>query len=98
MTMKSKPRAAQKQAPESLDPWQRLKALSETGQLPKGGKSREMDGRRLRATGRTVQFNLKVKPDFRDEIFALAAERGIGMAAMLEIILQEWKAKAGARR
>lgn len=97
--MTKKPKSATtRPAPESLSGWQRIQALSETGQLPKGGKSREMDGRRLRATGRTVQFNIKVKPEFRDEIFALAAERGIGMAAILEIILGEWKAKGRVGR
>ena len=94
MTKKPKS-AATRSGPESLSGWQRIQALSETGQLPKGGKSREMDGRRLRATGRTVQFNIKVKPEFRDEVFRLAAENGVGMAAMLERILAEWKGTGG---
>lgn len=76
--------------------WQLLQTLSETGRLPRMRKARETDGRSLRATGRTMQLNIKVKPEFRDEVFKLAAERGIGMSAMLEIILAEWKQK-GAR-
>lgn len=98
MTPRPKSKSAEKQAPASLEPWERLKALSETGQLPRGGNSHELDGRRLRATGRTMQFNIKVKPEFRDEIFTLAAERGIGMAAMLEIILDEWRAGDSSKR
>lgn len=51
------------------------------------------DGRRLRATGRTMQLNIKVKPAFRDELVALAARNKVGIAEMLERIVAEWKAK-----
>lgn len=53
------------------------------------------DGRRLRATGRDQQFNIKVKAVWRAEIEALAQERNIGMAEMLERILAEWKKLGG---
>lgn len=53
------------------------------------------DGRRLRSTGRTQQLNMKVKPAFRSELEALADQRGIGLAEMLERILAEWKALGG---
>jgi hypothetical protein len=58
--------------------------------LPKVG-----DGRRLRATGRTEQFNIKVKPAWREEIQALARDRDIGMAELLERMLVEWKSLGG---
>ena len=44
------------------------------------------DPRRKRATGRTKQTNIKMKPDFHDELFRLAAERNIGVAELLEQI------------
>jgi hypothetical protein len=53
------------------------------------------DGRRLRATGRTQQLNMKVKPEYRTELETLAAERDIGLAEMSERILAEWKALGG---
>lgn len=53
------------------------------------------DGRRLRATGRTAQFNIKVKPDWAAEIAAMAGERDIGKAELLERIVAEWKALGG---
>lgn len=59
---------------------------------------KKTDGRRLRATGRTDQFNIKVKPEWRDEIAALAEQRDIGMAELLERMLVEWKALGGKGR
>ena len=56
------------------------------------------DGRRQRATGRSKVFNTKLKPEFRDELFALAAERNIGVAELLEQIVTEWKALRGAQK
>jgi hypothetical protein len=56
------------------------------------------DGRRLRATGRTEQFNIKTKPAWAAEVAQLASERGIGKAELLERILAEWKALGGKAR
>lgn len=53
------------------------------------------DGRRLRATGRTKQMNMKVKPSYYDELAELASKRGVGLAEMSERILAEWKALGG---
>ena len=53
------------------------------------------DPRRQRATGRTKQTNIKMKPEFRKELFKLAAERNIGVAELLEQIFKEWKAAKG---
>jgi hypothetical protein len=55
------------------------------------------DGRRLRATGRTLQLNVKVKPAFREELLTLASKNGVGIAEMLERILAEWKTQRGGR-
>jgi hypothetical protein len=52
------------------------------------------DGRRKRATGRTAVFNTKLKPDFRTKLFGLADSRGIGVAALLEQIVEEWEASS----
>lgn len=59
---------------------------------------KKTDGRRLKNTGRSDQFNIKVKPAWRDEIAALADERDIGMAEMLERIVEEWKSLGGKGR
>lgn len=48
------------------------------------------DGRVLRFTGRSEQFNIKVKPAWREQIDALAKMRGIGRAELLERIVAEW--------
>jgi hypothetical protein len=50
------------------------------------------DGRRRRATGRTKQLNVKVKPAFHQELTALAEARGTGIAELLEQMLADWKA------
>ena len=42
------------------------------------------DGRSLRATGRTVQMNLKVTPEVRARMLALAETRGLLLAEVLE--------------
>ena len=52
------------------------------------------DGRRLRATGRTHQLNLKVTAEFKQELHDLAQARGVNMNELLEIILAEWKTPA----
>ena len=49
------------------------------------------DARRLRATGRTEQTNIKMKPEFRKELFKLAAERNVGVAELIEQVFAEWK-------
>lgn len=57
------------------------------------------DGRRKRATGRTEVFNTKLKPEFRDKIFAMSKEKGIAVAALLEQVFEEWEQlKAQAKR
>lgn len=56
------------------------------------------DGRRQRATGRTEQFNIKVKPEWREAIDGLASERGIARAELLERMLEEWLALGGKAR
>ena len=47
------------------------------------------DRRRLRATGRTVQLNLKVRPDFRDWVHALAEARNLLMVEYIEQAVEE---------
>jgi hypothetical protein len=45
---------------------------------------RPLDGRRLRATGRTVQLNLKVTEETKARFLALAAARGVMMSELFE--------------
>jgi hypothetical protein len=61
-------------------------------QYEQQGKGKLHDGRSKRRTGRNVQLNLKVRADFKAELLALAAARGVGMAELLETVLAEWKA------
>jgi hypothetical protein len=91
-----------------LGSWARLrKAATDATALLNGGKPKSAveqrklgerkvvkpdDGRRQRATGRTKVFNTKLRPDFRDKLFALAAQRDIGVAELLEQIVAEWEA------
>ena len=53
------------------------------------------DPRRQRATGRTERTDIKMKPDFRKELFKLAAERNVGVAELIEQVFLEWKAAKG---
>ena len=46
------------------------------------------DGRRRRATGRTVQLNLRCLPDMKDFVQRIAAERNILMIEVLEEALR----------
>jgi hypothetical protein len=55
----------------------------------RGKKEREMrvrpdDGRRLRATGRTAQFNVGMKPDVKAAIMRAAHKAGIPMTEWIE--------------
>ena len=43
-----------------------------------------LDGRRLRATHRTTQLNLKVRQETRDTFLRIASERGVLMAELFE--------------
>jgi hypothetical protein len=50
-------------------------------------QGRRADGRSRRRTGRDVKMTLKVKPDFKARLAALAEARGVAMAAVLELAL-----------
>ena len=53
------------------------------------------DGRKLRTTGRTAQMNLKVRPDFRDHIVAVAEADGIMMVELIEAAVEEYLERLG---
>ena len=42
------------------------------------------DARRLRVGVRTVQMNLRVTPEFKEQVYALAREMGLSMTEVLE--------------
>jgi hypothetical protein len=42
------------------------------------------DGRRKRKTGRTAQFNVKMKPDLKRQIVNASRDRGIAISALAE--------------
>lgn len=45
---------------------------------------RPNDVRRLRATGRTEQLNLRVSRAFKDELYALSKQTGLTLGALIE--------------
>lgn len=53
------------------------------------------DGRALRSTGRTAQMNLKVRPDFKDRVAALARNHGLLMVEYIERAVEEKAARDG---
>ena len=53
-----------------------------------------VDGRTLKAKGRTEQLNVKVRPDIKQALTALAEADGIGITDWLERIVEE---KRGAK-
>jgi hypothetical protein len=52
-----------------------------------------IDGRSLRATGRTEQLNVHVRPAFKQRIKVLAAEQDLLMAEVLERALAAYEAQ-----
>ena len=48
------------------------------------------DGRRLRRTGRDIAVNFKVTPDFKQQLYALAAAEGTSMVEILERALEAY--------
>jgi hypothetical protein len=51
------------------------------------------DGRSKRATGRTVKMTIKVRPEFKAKLAAIAAARDIGMAEVLEAAIEALEGK-----
>jgi hypothetical protein len=47
-----------------------------------------VDGRTLRAKGRTVQLNVNVRPEFKEGFTARAAAEGISAADLMERVLE----------
>ena len=55
------------------------------------------DGRSLRATGRTVQLNLKTSPETKARFLALAQSRGVLMVDLFEQALDALEGKKASR-
>ncbi len=51
----------------------------------------EIDRRTLRKTGRTEQFNTRVKEGFRQKVKVLAARDGISMAEVIELSVEMYE-------
>ena len=47
-------------------------------------KKKRIDGRTLRATGRTQQMNIKAKPEINELVYDLAYSEGIAMSEIVE--------------
>jgi hypothetical protein len=55
---------------------------------------RAMDGRSAKRTGRTMKMTLKVKPEFKAKLEAMATARDVGMAEVLEMALDALGSKS----
>jgi hypothetical protein len=53
------------------------------------------DGRSARRTGRDVKMTLKVRPEFKAKLAAMAAARDTGMAEILELALDKLEGGRG---
>lgn len=51
------------------------------------------DGRSKRATGRTAQLNIKVRPEWKAELSTAAAARGLLMVELIEQMFSDWRAR-----
>jgi len=67
---------------------------------PKARKAREKraalapdDGRRKRATGRTAQFNVKVKPELRHRTIQASRQHDMPISVLVEKALEAYLAK-----
>ena len=56
------------------------------------------DGRRLRRTGRDVPVNFKVRPDFKERLYALAVSEGVAMVEILERALEVYERSKGEKK
>jgi hypothetical protein len=54
-----------------------------------------VDGQTLKAKGRTEQLNVKVRPDIKEALTALAGADGIMITDWLELIVEEKRAMRG---
>ena len=57
-----------------------------------------LDGRRLRATGRTEQLNVKVTPEFKKRLEKLAKEKNSSMVAIIEFAVACYEDEIRARK
>lgn len=56
-----------------------------------------VDGRTLRATGRTEQFATRITAETKAQIQQIAREEGITMAEVIERAVADYKAARGSR-
>jgi hypothetical protein len=54
---------------------------------------KKIDGRSLRATGRTEPFATRLKPGYKDTVFNLAKKQGCTMAEVLEKAITLYREK-----
>lgn len=63
---------------------------------------RHDDGRRKRATGRTAQFNLKIRPEYKARMTEIAQSNGVLLAELAEqafdLLFQQIAATKGKKR
>jgi len=64
----------------------------------KAEKKSPADKRTLRRTGRTVQFNIRCQPEFKQAIERQAAERGMLMVEIIEQAFAVWMQQNGGQQ
>ena len=94
--MKEEDNDAEANHPEALARARKRLAQSAIfDRAPKARKEREkrvrsaVDGRSLRATGRTRQFNFMAKPDVHAAAVQLAAGEAITLAELMELLIEK---------
>lgn len=66
-----------------------------TKKTTRATKTKLLDGRSLRKTGRTVQFNTKVTPEFNAKIKLIAQRDGFLLAEVLELAVECYEKNRG---
>lgn len=80
-----------------LNNWQKRRTASAQGRREKETRIVPyQDRRRLRKTGRTEQMNLKVRPEFKQRLIALAHNMDLLLIEYIEIAVEEKAKRDGA--
>jgi hypothetical protein len=61
-------------------------------------RTKKLDGRNLKRTGRTRQLNLKVRDDFYQLIYRLAEEEGCLITELVEKAVLEYQQKPSPKK
>lgn len=80
-------------AMKNADPKKGKKSTAKTRKAQETKIRSAVDGRSLRATGRTEQFNFKCRADIKQGAVESARDKGLSMAEWMEIAIEDLIAK-----